>query len=479
VTATGFPAPTFTESGALPGGVTFDFTTGVFSGMPDAGTGGTYPLTITATNGIGADAVQQFTLSVGESPAITSAASTTFTVGTSGSFMVMASGAPQPALAESGTLPSGVTFDTTTGMLSGLPDAGTGSVYPIMFTASNGVSPDATQTFTLTVNEAPAITSDAATTFTAGKQGSFTASATGFPVPAFTESGALPSGVNFDTTTGVLSGTPDAGTGGIYPITLTASNAIGVDATQSFTLTVDQTVAFTSTGSTTFAVGVAGSFTMTATGFPPPTFTESGALPPGVVFTANTNGTATLAGTPSAGSGGAYAITITADNGVIDPAQHFSLTVNEASGFAGAASATFTVGKPGSVTIATSGFPKAVLTESGALPAGVTFDAATGTLSGTPAAGTADTYALKITAHNDVGPDSSETFTLTVVDAPTTPTASPTTMTPGTSTSAVSGAGSTLPFTGAGGPTSVLVALAVLTIGSLLVVSARRRRARP
>jgi uncharacterized repeat protein (TIGR03803 family) len=38
---------------------------------------------------------------------------------------------------------------------------------------------------------------------------------------------------------GVLSGTPAAGTGGTYPITITASNGVGTDATQSFTLTVD------------------------------------------------------------------------------------------------------------------------------------------------------------------------------------------------------------------------------------------------
>jgi hypothetical protein len=299
--------------------------------------------------------------------------------------------------------------------LSGTPDAGTGGTYPVTFSASNGESPDAAQTFRLTVVESPAITSNAAATFTAGKQGSFRVSATGFPAPTFTQSGALPSGVTFDGSTGVLSGIPDAGTGGTYPITLTASNGVGVDATQSLRLTVNEAVAFTSTGSTTFTVGVAGSFTISATGFPPPTFTESGALPPGLVFTANANGTATLAGTPAAASGGIYAISISADNGVVDPTQHFSLTVNESSGFTGAASATFTVGKPGRATIATSGFPKPTLMESGALPSGVTFAAATGTLSGTPAAGTAGRYALKITAHNGIGPDSSETFILTVV----------------------------------------------------------------
>ncbi|MGD0882137.1 MAG: Ig-like domain-containing protein [Acidimicrobiales bacterium] len=58
VTATGSPTPTITESGALPSGVTF--TDGVLSGA--AASSGTFPITITATNGVGTDAIQSFTL---------------------------------------------------------------------------------------------------------------------------------------------------------------------------------------------------------------------------------------------------------------------------------------------------------------------------------------------------------------------------------------------------------------------------------
>ena len=89
-------------------------------------------------------------------PAITSANSTTFTVGTAGSFTVTATGSPTPTLSESGTLPSGVTFTAATGKLAGTPAAGTAGSYPITFTAANGVGSNATQSFTLTVNQAPA-----------------------------------------------------------------------------------------------------------------------------------------------------------------------------------------------------------------------------------------------------------------------------------------------------------------------------------
>jgi len=53
VTATGSPAPTFSESGALPRGMRFDEATGVLSGTAKKGTKGTYELVVTATNRMG------------------------------------------------------------------------------------------------------------------------------------------------------------------------------------------------------------------------------------------------------------------------------------------------------------------------------------------------------------------------------------------------------------------------------------------
>src|SRR5208337_3585024 len=141
------------ETGALPGGVTFTAATGVLSGTPAAGTGGTYSLHFTATNGVGSPATQNFTLTVNQAPAITSANSTTFTVGTAGSFTVTTTGVPTPSLSETGALPGGVTFTAATGVLSGTPAAGTGGTYSLHFTATNGVGGPATQNFTLTVNQ--------------------------------------------------------------------------------------------------------------------------------------------------------------------------------------------------------------------------------------------------------------------------------------------------------------------------------------
>jgi hypothetical protein len=56
---------------------------------------------------------------------------------------------------------------------------------------------------------------------------------------------------------------------------------------------------------------------------------KTGALPSGVSFVDNGDGTATIAGTPAAGSDGSYPITITAANGIAPNAtQNFILTIN-------------------------------------------------------------------------------------------------------------------------------------------------------
>ena len=81
------------------------------------------------------------------------------------------------------------------------------------------MTPNATQTFTLTVNQAPAITSAASHDLHGGRGGHFTVTTTGFPTPALSESGTLPTGVTFvdnGNGTATLSGTTTATPAGSY-----------------------------------------------------------------------------------------------------------------------------------------------------------------------------------------------------------------------------------------------------------------------
>ncbi|MGH8399250.1 MAG: putative Ig domain-containing protein [Gammaproteobacteria bacterium] len=67
VTTTGNPTPSITESGALPSGISFVDNgdgTANFNGQAATGTSGTYPVTITASNGVGSNTTQSFTLTI-------------------------------------------------------------------------------------------------------------------------------------------------------------------------------------------------------------------------------------------------------------------------------------------------------------------------------------------------------------------------------------------------------------------------------
>jgi sugar lactone lactonase YvrE len=201
-------------------------------------------ITVTFTDALGDWGSANISLMVDQmveqAPAITSADVTTFSTGAVGSFAITATGFPTPTLSEVGALPDGVSFNTATGILHGTPSVNMGGIYPLTFTASNGIGSDATQDFTLTVDQTPAITSAASTSFAVGTVGSFTVTDSGFPAPTLSESSAdvLPDGVTFDAATGVLSGTPVAGSIGTYSLHFIADNGIGSAATQTFELNV-------------------------------------------------------------------------------------------------------------------------------------------------------------------------------------------------------------------------------------------------
>ncbi len=95
----------------------------------------------------------------------------------------------------------------------------------------------AATTTTAPHNQAPAFTDDNTTTFHHSVFGTFTVTASGSPQPSLKVSGSLPSGVSFNRSSGVLSGTPKKS--GFYRLTFTASNGIRPNAIQSFTLIVD------------------------------------------------------------------------------------------------------------------------------------------------------------------------------------------------------------------------------------------------
>jgi glycosidase len=204
---------------------------------------------------------------------------------------------------------------------------------------------------------------------------------------------------------------------GVYPIAVRVSDGTESD-NFSTTLTVNQSPAFTSARSTVFDVGSAGTFTVTTTGFPTPALGESGSLPGGVSFVDNSNGTATLSGTPTAG--GTFTFVITADNGVLpDATQRFTLTVNPPVIVLNpAALSPIQVGVRFSQAITAGGgtVPYHFRISRGRLPLGVTLEPLTGILGGTPRSpGTAHFNVTVTDSSIGAGPyTSTRSFALTV-----------------------------------------------------------------
>ncbi|HEV3131754.1 MAG TPA: Ig domain-containing protein, partial [Acidimicrobiales bacterium] len=318
VTASGYPAPTFSETGALPAGVTLNATTGVLSGTTSVF--GTYPITLTASNGISPNATQSFTLTVQP--------------GISGDTIPHGAQAQSPFTP--GTFDSGQPIDVVV-PANGVLTPGH-QLFVLECAAPKGVDPTNTSSCdgntaydggTITVN------GDGSVDITGGS------SASAQPYKVF----ALPDHVSLGESP---AGTPKCGQGAANECVLYIGQGGGgdpgmsqphffsqafqvhPDATDSGTLNpgdgtfpADSAPAITSVNHATFTKGSAGSFTVTATGYGPPTLSETGTLPAGVTLNATTG---VLSGTPTVY--GTYPVTLTAANGVAPNAtQGFTLTV--------------------------------------------------------------------------------------------------------------------------------------------------------
>ncbi len=202
---------------------------------------GTVDVTVTTPSGISSTSTaDQFSYVL--PPTITSASSVTFTTGVAGTFQVTAVGIPTPTYSETGNLPPGVTFSTG-GKLAGTPTAA--GTFPITITASNGVSPNGTQSFTLTVQGFHISTTSLPNGAISHPYGPVTlqtlGQATGAAVK-FKKLIPLPKGLKLKS--GVLQGTPSTKVApGNYPVSVEATEKykvnkvkFAVTVTASFTL---------------------------------------------------------------------------------------------------------------------------------------------------------------------------------------------------------------------------------------------------
>jgi hypothetical protein len=250
------------SSGSLPTGLNLNSTTGVISGTPSDGVAQTF--TIRATNAGGQSADRSFTIpNVGPSWTTTSPVST-FTRNSPYSFTLVGaddSGNNPTYSIASGSLPTGLSLNSSTGVISGTPSSSTAVTFTARVTDVNGSTAD--RSFTMP-NSGPVWVT---TTLTSGAASvaysqQVTATDDSGNAPSYSLlSGSLPTGLSLSSS-GLISGTPS--TYGTSTFTIRATDANGTTSDQSLSLSISS------------GIVASGGSVVTSGGYKYHTFTGSG-----------------------------------------------------------------------------------------------------------------------------------------------------------------------------------------------------------
>ena len=321
--------------------------------------------------------------------------------------------APYTWTRTSGALPAGLALSSA-GAITGAPTA-TGT---FTFTAqvTDALGATASQQFTIVIAGGLAVASP--TTLpgaTVGAPYSQTLSASGGTAPYtwLVTAGSLPAPLSL-TAGGLITGTPTAA--GTSTFTAQVTDSAGLKASSQLTIVVAPAVSITTTSLPGGKVGTPYSQTLTATGGTPPyTFSLSaGSLPPGISIAAS----GLLSGSPT--SGGTYSFTIlVTDSASATATEPFTLVIGGLAITTGGTLPSAAVGAPYSQALAAAGgtppYQWTLVGGSSTLPAGLSLDATSGTIGGTPTA--AGNFTVTVQVTDSTQATASEALTLTVISA--------------------------------------------------------------
>ena len=405
----------YVSSGTLPAGITINSSTGLVSGTP-TNTYSSANVTFSVVDAYSTLATTTATVNFTVNAIITATAGATTTV-SGAQTVAISSFNPFSSVTDgytpyvygivSGTLPTGITLDTSTGLVSGTPSAAYSSANVVFKVTDNlGIIASTTVTVNFTIVGIITATAGATTTVRAIQNSAITSfnpfssvSNGTTPYTYFVSSGTLPSGITLNPSTGLVSGTPTATqTASSVTFSVRDANNITASTTSTVSFTVNVALSATAgatttvTGEQTLAITGFNTFSSVTGGYTPYVYgTVSGTLPTGI--TLNT-GNGFVSGTPSVASSATVVFKVTDNLSTIagtTATVSFSIATR-ISAVAGVTTSVFAQQNTAitnfnpfsSVSNGVGAYTYYV--SSGTLPTGVTLNASTGQVSGTPTA---------------------------------------------------------------------------------------------
>ncbi len=324
-----------------PAGMTIDTTNGVISWTPTTAQVGSQSVTVQVEDGNGGSDTQSFTITVDaiptSAPTIDSTPVTSATEGAAYSYDVNASDADGDTLTYSlTTAPAGMTIDSASGVISWTPTAAQVGTQSVTVQVNDGNGGSDSQSFTITVdaipNSAPTIDSTPVTSATEGAAYSYDVNASDADGDTLVYSlTTAPAGMAIDTSSGLISWTPNTAQVGSQSVTVQVEDGNGGSDTQSFTITVDaipnSAPTIDSTPVTSATEGAAYSYDVNASDADGDTLTYSLTTAPAGMSIDTSSGL--ISWTPTTAQVGSQSVTVQVEdgNGGSDT-QSFTVTVD-------------------------------------------------------------------------------------------------------------------------------------------------------